>query len=317
MSELDLRIAERAARQHQVIALRQLRELGAGEKAVRRRLSDRRLHPLFRGVFAVGLARPSLRGRWKAATLALGEDALLSHRDAAVLLDLASERRPGVDVTVPGRNARSQPGISAHRIVVSVPADRNEVDGIPVTSVARTLLDLAALLGPTKLRRAYERAERVQALDVRAIDDLLLRSNGHRGAGRLRDLRAYDPALAAQAESELERIFLDLLRAHRVPMPQVNVLVDGFLVDAYWPEADVVAELDGYEFHHDREAFERDHAKLAKLRLAGHEVLALTYEQVVRDPSWAVTTVTELIKRGRLRLRTIPRSHGAESRRSL
>ncbi len=86
--------------------------------------------------------------------------------------------------------------------------------------------------------------------------------------GRLAALLAYDPTVAAQAESELERLFLDLLRAYGIAMPQVNVLVDGYLVDAYWPEANLVVELDGYEFHHDREAFERDRRKLAQLAAA-------------------------------------------------
>lgn len=302
MSELDRRIAERAATQHGVLALWQLRELGSGEKATRRRVADRLLYPLFRGVFAVGRPNPTLRGRWKGATLSLGGAALISHRDAAVLLELANGRRPRVEVTVAHSNARWQAGIQPHRSTMITDADRIEVDGIPVTAVARTLLDLAALLPPDQLRRAYESAERAGALDLIAIEGLLGRCGRHRGRRRLGALLGYDPAAAAQALSELERIFLDLLRRNGVAMPQVNVLVDGYLVDAYWPRSDLIVELDGYEFHSDRAAFERDHNKIARLRLANHEALALTYKQVTEDPSWVIATVLELLQRGRARL---------------
>ena len=166
-----------------------------------------------------------------------------------------------------------------------------------MTSVARTLLDLAAVLDATRLRRAYEQAERAGGLDLTAIVDVLERTRGHRGARRLRRLIGYDPAAAAAAESELERIFLDLLRSHGVPGPQVNVLVEGFLVDAYWPDAGLVVELDGYEFHNDREAFERDRRRIVELRAAGHEVLPLTYSQVAREPRWTVDAVVHALER--------------------
>jgi very-short-patch-repair endonuclease len=249
----------------------------------------------------VGAPYPSLRGRWRAATLALGDHALLSHRDAAVLHDLASARRPAVEVTVPGRNARHQSGINPHRIVTPHADDRAVVEAIPVTSVARTLLDLAAILDPLGLRRAYEQAERMGVLDRVAIEMLLERCRGHHGYGRLRALAAYDPAAAARAESELERIFCDLLRRFGIPLPLVNVLVDGYLVDAYWPGARLVVELDGFEFHRDRDTFERDRRKLADLRRSGFEAVAFTYRQLTRDPEWVVGTVRSLLAAGERR----------------
>lgn len=297
VSRFDRAIWELAHEQYGVVALRQLREVGLSDGAVRDRLADRRLHPLFRGVVVVGARYPSLRGRWKGATLALGDDALLSHHDAAVLANLSTLRQAAIHVTVPGRHAESRPGIRAHRTRGVHPADRAVVDGIPVTSVARTLLDLAAVLDATRLRRAYEQAERAGGLDLTAIVDVLERTRGHRGARRLRRLIGYDPAAAAAAESELERIFLDLLRTHGVPGPRVNVLVEGFLVDAYWPDAGLVVELDGYEFHNDREAFERDRRRIVELRAAGHEVLPLTYSQVAREPRWTVDAVVHALER--------------------
>jgi len=291
VSRFDRAIWELAHEQYGVVALRQLHGLGISDGAVRRRLADRQLHPLFRGVFVVGARHPTLRGRWKGATLALGDDALLSHQDAGVLSDLTEARQSVVHVTVPGRHAEHQPGIRAHRTRRVHPEDADAIEGIPVTSAARTLLDLAPILSATRLRRAYTQAERTRALDLVAVQNVIARTSGHRGARRLRRLVGYDPAAAASAESELERIFLDLLTDNDLPMPQTNVLVDGYLVDAYWPEAELVVELDGYEFHNDREAFERDRRRIADLRAAGKEVLPLTYAQVAREPDWAVAGV--------------------------
>jgi very-short-patch-repair endonuclease len=109
---------------------------------------------------------------------------------------------------------------------------------------------------------------------------------------------AYDPSAAAEARSELERGFLDLVRDSRLPPPQVNVLVEGYLVDAYWPAARLVVELQGYAYHSDREAFERDHARLARLKLAGCEVLALTWRQVTAERSWVAEAISSLLARG-------------------
>jgi hypothetical protein len=188
-------------------------------------------------------------------------------------------------VTVPTRGGRGRRrGITAHRCRLD-PRDRTVRDGIPVTSIPRTLLDLAEILKPAQLQRSYERAERLRVLDVAAIHELLGRSNGRRGVAALRDVLAYDPSRAAEASSELELRFLDLLRAAGLPLPQVNVLVEGFLVDAYWSSARLVVELQGYAYHSDRTTFERDHTRIAQLRLAGFEVLALTHRQVSEEPS--------------------------------
>jgi hypothetical protein len=149
----------------------------------------------------------------------------------------------------------------------------------------------------------YEAAERAQVLDLRPIADLLARSNGHGGRGPLTALLDYDPTAAAGAISELERLFLDLLCAHDVPLPLTNVLVGGFFVDVYWPEADLVVELDSYEFHKDRATFESDRRKWTTLQLAGHHLLVFTYRHAVDDPVWVVASVTDLLAPFRLPVR--------------
>jgi very-short-patch-repair endonuclease len=295
VSETDRRIAELAARQHNVIDTRDLRALGADRSAVARRVADRRLRRLHRGVYAVG--RVDQKGRWLAAVRAVGTDAVLSHRDAAALHGLRRCDRRLVEVTTTS-HLRSRPGIAVHQARVLDPRDRNTIAGIPVTSIPRTLLDLAAVVDRIPLRRAFEEAERLRVLDTRALQDLLDRSNGHRGVSALGALLAHDPAPTTESKSELEARFMDVIRDHDLPVPQLNVLVEGHLVDAYWPAARLVIELQGYQFHSHRTAFERDHAKLARLKLAGFETLAFTSRQVTMERAATARVIATLLARG-------------------
>ena len=261
------------------------------------RVAAGRLHRIHIGVYAVGHANLSLRGRWMAAVLAFGRGAVLSHWDAAALWELIEPRGTRFHVTIDTRaGIARRPGLTPHRSRLDR-EDRERSHGIPVTSIPRTLLDLAEVIDPPGLRRAYEEAARLGALDVHAIERVLARAHGRRGFTPLRDLLGYDPAPATQARSELELLFLDLVRDAGLPTPAVNVLVEGFLVDAYWPTARIVVELDGYEYHRGREAFERDHAKLGRLRLAGYEVLPLTHRQLVQEPAWVTGAVRSLLDR--------------------
>jgi hypothetical protein len=173
-----------------------------------------------------------------AAALACGEGALLSYRDAAALWNLRDTARSAIDVSVPGAKRRSQPRLTVHSVGEWHPRDRAEVEGIPVTSIARTLLDLAEVVSTTELRRTYEAAERHELLDMQAVRELLDRSNGRRG-----------PAPAVDSKSDLESAFLDLVREAALPLPPLDILVEGYLVDAYWPRARLVVELQSYEHH--------------------------------------------------------------------
>ena len=293
----DAVIARLAGRQHGVVAVWQLREVGVSERVVLRRAADGRLQRLSRGVYAVGQAKLRREGRWLAAVLAYGPTAVLSHRSAAALRGIRDTARTAIDITVPSPNRRSRPGIDAHATTSIHPDDIEVIEGIPVTSLARTLLDLADVVPPIELQRAYERAEERRILDVRPLHRLLERSNGRRGVGLLRELLDYDPTPAAETRSELERLFLDLIRDAGLPVPQVNVLVEGFEVDAYWPGARLVVELQSYAHHSDRATFERDHMKMAHLKLAGYEVLPLTHRQVTMERGQTAGTVLKLLQR--------------------
>ena len=278
MSVLDTIISRLAARQHGVVALWQLTALGIEASAARRRVADGRLRRVHRGVYAVGpLDR---KGYWMAAVLACGEGALLSHRNAAALWNLRQTNRTAIDVTAPGTRRRRRPRITVHGTGEIHPDDRAEVDGIPVTSVARTLLDLAEVVPLEHLRRAYEAAERHELLDFQAVHELIARSNGRRGLSALLALLDYDPREAIESKSDLESRFLDLVREAGLPLPKLNVLVEGFLVDAYWPQARLVVELQSWEHHGHRQAFERDSAKLARLQVAGCRALPVTGGQL-------------------------------------
>jgi very-short-patch-repair endonuclease len=295
VSGLDAALAAFASERHYVASSEELNGLGFSRRSVARRLEDGRLHRLHRGVFAVGRRPVSLRGRWRAAILSAGEGTWLSHLHGAALLDLTGPPFGPVHITVVGRWLRSQKGVKCHTTSSLAAIEQHEFDGIPVTSLPRTLLDVASLVDELTLRRMYERAERLEILDLKAIRRILRLRRGHRGAGRLRALIDYDPTAAADAVSELERLYLDLLRDAGLPTPQVNVLVDGHLVDCYWPSADLIVELDSYEFHGDREAFERDRAKIADLRRAGHEAVQFTYRQVTGRRNWVAQTTERFL----------------------
>jgi very-short-patch-repair endonuclease len=232
-----------------------------------------------------------------AAVLAGGEGALLSHRDAAALWNLRSTNRTSIDVTVMGGSRRSRRRLTFHSAIEIHPDDRAEVESIPVTSVARTLLDLAEVVPLEHLRRAYEAAERHELLDMQAVHALVARSNGRRGLAALLALLDYDPREAVESKSDLESRFLDLVREAVLPLPRLNVLVEGFLVDAYWPEARLVIELQSWEHHGHRQAFERDNSKLVRLQLAGYTVLPVSDRQLRYEAEWVATSLRATLER--------------------
>lgn len=241
---------------------------------------------LHRGVYAVGHRRLRREGFWLAAVLAAGPGALLSHREAAALHGLRPAERTTVDVTVAAR--RRVPGVQVHRVERLQAEDVAAVDGIPVTAVARTLVDLAAVLQPAALRKALEEAERSHRLDAGEIDAALVRARTRNGSGYAA-LRAALSELASMGttvtRSALEDRFLSLLDAHGLPRPQTNAQTMGVEVDAMWPAARLVVELDGWEHHRTRAAFQRDRDRANALQAAGWTVLRFTHADVTRRPA--------------------------------
>lgn len=288
---VDLLLAELAERQHGVVAIWQLYVLGFSAREVEWRLQTGRLHRIYRGVYAVGHAKLTERGRWMAAVLRFGEEALLSHRSGAGLRSLLPDARAVIDVTVPGRSRSGVDGIRLHQPRSLHPDDVDVHDGVPTTSVARLLLDVAATEPRRRLERVFEAAERERVLDMTRLRELIERTRGHSGRKPLIALIAAVTEPHHHTRSELEERFLGLCRAAGIPEPSVNAWVEGHEVDMLWREQRVIVELDGWEFHRTRGAFERDHDRAARLRLKGYEVLRFTWRQLEREPHVVIAAI--------------------------
>ena len=271
---IDEVIAALAERQHGVVARRQLVARGVGARAIDHRLKCGRLHLVHRGVYAVGHRLLSQRGRWMAAVLASGSGAVLSHRSAAALWDIRPTSRPSVEVTTP-RRLHARPGLHPHRAVL--PTDEVTVlDGIPTTTPARTLLDLAAVVPSQTLERALDEAE---ILRLPGPHTLLDRYPRKRGAATLRTLLLTSRS-PTPTRTELEARFLTFLDDWGFDRPEVNTIIEGLEVDAAWRHAQLIVELDGYETHGTRAAFERDRKRDRQLAAAGWRVIRLTWRQL-------------------------------------
>jgi uncharacterized protein DUF559 len=231
-------------------------------------------------VYAVGHTALRRTGWFMAAALAGGPGALVSHRSAAALHGLMDDSRPVIDV-VAGTKRRNRPTIVFHRSSAIHHDDRDQVDGIPVTGVARTLLDIAEVLPRRKLVYALERAEKRRVFDLAATDAVIARSHGRRGLKALTAaIKDIEPE-AQYTHEGMERLFVDFCRRYDIPMPAFNVSVDGYTVDAYWREHNLVVELDSWEHHRNRRAFEEDRRRDLQLT---PEVLRITHRMLTREP---------------------------------
>ncbi len=261
---------------------------------MQRRLETRHLIPLHRGVYAVGHRRLRREGHWLAAVLAAGPGALLSHREAAALHALRPANRTTVDVTVAAR--RRVPGILVHRVQRIDSTDATVVDGIPITTIARTLVDLAMVVPPQALRKSIEEAERSNRLDVRAIEAALERTRGRNGRGHERIKRALAELATTgttMTRSALEDQFLILLDAHHLSRPSMNASIDGIEVDAVWRDRQLVVELDGWAYHRTRQAFQRDRDRANDLTAKGWTVLRFTHADVVERPAQTAERIAQ------------------------
>jgi hypothetical protein len=278
----DVAVGEVAGGQWGVVSVGQLLAAGLTRAGVVRRVRAGRLHRVHRGVYAVGPLRGLRReGRWLAAVLACGEDAVLSHRSAAAHWELLGSAASLIDVTAPATR-HGLPGIRLHRSRSLDARETTKHEGIPITKVPRTLLDLAATIQPHRLERALAQAQRLQLYDHRAIADVIARSNGHRGTGALTQaISREDPKWT---RSELEAWFLTLVRDAGLPEPLVNFTLTApdhprVEVDFCWPTHHLIVETDGWETHRTRAAFEQDRRKDAALTADGWRVVRFTWHE--------------------------------------
>jgi Transcriptional regulator, AbiEi antitoxin/Protein of unknown function (DUF559) len=282
-------LADLARRQWGVVSRAQLTAIGLGRGAIDARLGAGRLRRVHRGVYAIGGAALPREGRNLAAVLACGEGAVLSHVSAAVHWGLLSYDPPRPEVTAPASRAGA-PGIRLHRTRSLDARETTTHRGIPITTLARTLLDLAATAPTNHLEHAIGQAMRNELYDHAAIERVL---DGRPGTRALRRATAEDPAFT---RSELERRFRALCRRAGLPRPLTNVSVADadnhpHEVDFYFPAYGLIVETDGWRDHGTRVAFERDRAKDAALVAAGHAVLRFTKRQIAYDPDTVASRV--------------------------
>lgn len=285
----DRRLTALAASQHGVVTRAQLVRLGMSDGAISARTSAGWLLRVYRGVFALGGHRLSQNAHFLAAVVALGSRAVLSHRSAAVLWGLLPYAGPRVDVTVPS-GSRGRRAIVVHRSSLAR-EERTVHHAIPVTTPARTLLDLAAVVSRRELERAMDEAAYLR-LDVSGLRP----RRGRAGGAMLTRVLADHRVGSTPTRSEMEERMLALCRRYALAAPLVNTKIEGYTVDFAWPEQHLIAETDGWQAHGTRQAFERDRRRDADLTVAGWRVVRITWKRLLDEPRAVATQLKRLLE---------------------
>jgi very-short-patch-repair endonuclease len=286
-------LADLATRQHGVVATRQVAQLGISRFVIADAARCGDVHRLYRGVYAVGHEDLSWNGHCMAAVLACAP-AVASHWTAAWLWGLLRSSPTRFHLTAPSRRHRRKDEIIIH-FAAFEPEDTSEVEGIPLTSLARTHLDLAAA-APKRLDGLLESCEELKLFDLRQFESLLARSLHHPGYAALHkavDLYRPEPAFN---RSNLERDFRRLLRSHGVPMPKANFVLGPYELDAYWPEHAFCVELDTYGTHGSRRSFHADRKREREIRARGVAVERVTDLQLRDEPEEVLAAVRRALR---------------------
>jgi very-short-patch-repair endonuclease len=280
-----------------VVSHRQLRDFGLGRSSIRWRVRSGRLHPVRRGVYAVGRPEVSPNGRWMAALLTCGPGAVLSHGSAAALWGFGSEPRGLVEVSLLAGTRSRRPGIRAHRRVSLSPDEVTEHEGVPTTTPVRTLIDQATQLAPARLERAVNEADKLERVRADVLYAALDNHSGEPGVGPLRKL--LDPLHFRLSDSELERAMRPVARAAGLPVPETKAWVNDYEVDFFWPELGIVVEADGLRYHRtasqQRRGLERDQTHIA----AGLWPLRFSHWQIAREPAHVRKVLRQVADRAR------------------
>lgn len=283
-----------------MVSTRQLKELGYGRNSASKANRVGRLRRVHRGVYAVGHERLNWNGRCMAAVLAV-RPSVASHLSAGWLWGLLRFRADTIHVTAPTPR-RPRRGFVVHTARLAE-ADRSSVEDIPVTALPRTYLDLAVDLSSASMEKALERAEERGILDLGPVDDLLERTAGHPGHVPLRRALAIYRPDPAVTRSDLEDLFRASVEAVGLAPPSMNYFVAGYELDAYWEAERFGVELEVYETHGTRAAFERDGARQEDLMLLGVETIRISGPRLEREPQAVVERVAAHLARRRRELR--------------
>jgi very-short-patch-repair endonuclease len=286
----DEDLARIASAQHGVVTRSQLLRARVTVSEIRQRLGRGALLPEYRGVYRVGHRAPSLEARYLAAVLACGEGAMLSGRAAGHLLGLLKGPAPTPEVIAP--TERRVAGVITRRSRTHDLRDTSTCRGIPVTALARTLVDLAAVLTLDDLARACHEAGVRWSTTPAEVEDALGRRPSSRGAAKLRRVLRGEVHVTL---SKLERRFLALLRAAGLALPRTNRPAGGRRVDCRWPEVRLTVELDGYRYHHSRHAWEQDRRREREARFLGDEFRRYTYGDVFEESRFMLSELRGLL----------------------
>jgi very-short-patch-repair endonuclease len=279
-----------------VVTREQLRELGYGRHAVDHRIAKGLLHPVRRGVFAVGRPEVTDKGRWMAAVLACGEGAVLSHSSAAALWRIGQERRGLLEVSLPSSSRRRRPGIRIHRRPSLNPRrDLTSEYGIPVTTPVQTLIDMTLRLDRSGVERMINEADRYNLTHPPQLREALDARAGEPGVAKLRHI--LDRRTFRLTKEELERRFLPLVREAGLPTPLTGQFVNEFEVDFYWPDLGLVVETDGLRYHRTPAEQARDRLRDQTHTAAGLTPLRFTHEQVRYEPEHVLRILAQTASR--------------------
>jgi hypothetical protein len=285
---VEKKLAWMATRAHGIVDREELLGAGITAKEITGRLRKGALIREFPGVYRVGHRAPSVEAHYLAAVRACGKGAVLSGRAAAYLWGLSKGRAPAPEVTA--RTKRRIEGIEVRRARAAVEA--TTCRGIPVTTVARTLVDLAAVLSVEDLARACHEAGVKYGTTPREVDAVLAKRPNAPGARRLREVLRGEVRVTL---SKLERRFLERLREAGLPLPQTNRVASGRRVDCRWPERRLTVELDGYRYHSSRHAWEIDRRREREARARGDEFRRYTFGDVEEWPAWMLSELRTLL----------------------
>jgi predicted transcriptional regulator of viral defense system len=297
---VEAEIGKIVAGQNGVVALDQLEGLGFSRRAIQQRERSGRLHRIHQGVYSLTPSPMTERGKFMAAVLACGPDAVLSHRSAAYLWGLIDSWDEPIDVTAPNRRGRSPDGVAAHRDGSLQPIDKTTIHDIPCTSVARTILNFAAVAQEWEVRKAVAQGEVLRIIDMPKLRALLKRSRRRRGVARLRLILDTIHPQTKRTRSELERLFLEMCAKRAVPEPEVNVWLSApngkrYQADFLWRDRKLIVEADSRRFHDTDSSFVSDRKRQQQLELAGWRLSRCTWEEVEREPRRLALTIQGLL----------------------
>lgn len=264
-------------------------------QAIQHRIAKGRLHPVERGVYAVGRPELSRRGRWMAAVLSCGPRAALSYGSAAALWGVEEERRGAIEVSTSSRSVQRRSRMLVYRRPNLQRSDVVVNHGIPVTSIVCTLIDIAGRLDRANLERAVNEADRLGLIDPETLFEALEQHPGKRGIGRLREMLA--PFAFRLTDSELERRFLRIVGEVGLPVPLTGQWLNGFKVDFHWPALGLVVETDGLRYHRTPAQQARDRLRDQAHLAAGIAPLRFTHRQVYFEAGYVRFTLLAVANR--------------------